>query len=59
MTQLKMRVKNLAASRLGESSDKALGTKHAYQVMLKWNLSLINLRETPERLSPELSNTRT
>jgi len=34
-TRLKTRVENLPASRLGESSDKALGAKHAYQAMLK------------------------
>jgi len=42
-TQFKMRVENLAASLLGESSDKALSAKHAYQAMLKQ--PLINLRE--------------
>jgi len=31
MTRLKMRVENSATSRLGESSDKALSAKHAYQ----------------------------
>jgi len=30
-TQLKVRVENLAASRLDESSGKALSAKHAYQ----------------------------
>jgi len=31
MTRLKMRVLNLAKFPLGESSDKALSAKHAYQ----------------------------
>ena len=31
MTQLKVRVENLAASRLDEFSGKALSTKHTYQ----------------------------
>jgi len=34
MTRLKMRVENPIASRLSKSSDKTLGAKHAYQVML-------------------------
>ena len=34
-TRLKMRVENLAASRLDESSGKALSVKHAYQAKLK------------------------
>jgi len=34
-SRLKMRVQNPAASRLDESSDKALSTKHAYQAELK------------------------
>ena len=37
MTQLKMQAKNPAASRLGDSGDKVLGTKYAYQAMLKQN----------------------
>ena len=35
MTRLKVRVENLAASHLDESSDKALSAKHAYQAELK------------------------
>ena len=35
MTRLKMRVENLAASRLDEFSGKALSAKHAYQAGLK------------------------
>jgi len=35
MTRLKVRVKNLAASFLDESSGKALSAKHAYQAKLK------------------------
>ena len=35
MTRLKVRVENPAASRLNESSDKALSAKHAYQAELK------------------------
>ena len=35
MTRLKVRVENLTASRLDESSGKALGAKHAYQAELK------------------------
>jgi len=34
-TRLKLRVENLAASRLDEYNDKALSAKHAYQVELK------------------------
>ena len=34
-TRLKVRVENSAASRLDESSDKALSAKDAYQVKLK------------------------
>jgi len=34
MTQLKVRVENPTASHLDESSDKALGAKHAYQAEL-------------------------
>ena len=34
-TRLKVRVENLAASRLDESSGKALSVKHAYQAELK------------------------
>jgi len=37
MTWLKMRVKISASFCLCESSDKALGAKHAYQAMLKQN----------------------
>jgi len=32
MTQLKVRVENLATSRLDESSGKALSAKHDYQM---------------------------
>ena len=35
MTRLKVRVENPAASRLDESSGKALSAKHAYQAELK------------------------
>jgi len=35
MTQLKVRVENLTASRQDESSGKALSAKHAYQAELK------------------------
>ena len=34
-TRLKVRAKNPAASRLGESSGKVLSVKHAYQAELK------------------------
>jgi len=35
MTRFKVRVENSAASRLNESSGKALSAKHAYQVQLR------------------------
>ena len=35
MTRLKVRVKNLTASRLDESSGKALSVKRAYQAELR------------------------
>jgi len=35
MTRLKVRVENLAASRLNESSGKALSAKHNYQAELR------------------------
>jgi len=35
MTRLKLQVKNLTVFCLGESSDKALSVKHAYQAELK------------------------
>ena len=34
-TRFKVRIENLAASRLDESNDKALSAKHAYQAELK------------------------
>jgi len=44
-TRLKMRVENPAASSLSESSDKALGTKHAYWAMLKTELAINKPKE--------------